>query len=179
MTQGLRDKALKKVASPLGGTQAGRPAAARSGGAADLTNDEFGFLIEGLAFAPRPLRAAAQQATRDLDLGPRGAFILRLVAGGVAFPNELAAVLKVGRSLITAELAKLTEAGLIVATPGARDRRRSQLSLTPAGAALARRVHGALRQAIARNLAAYSADDIRMFARMLHDARRLDGGEAG
>lgn len=170
MNKDLRDQALKRVESPLRNRPGLGPAAV-SGGALELSHEEFGLLTEGLAFAQRPIRASAEQATRDYELGPRGPFILRLLAGGVAFPNELAAVLRVGRSLITAELAKLTEAGLITATQGTGDRRRSHLSLTPQGAELAQRIYSSIRQNIARNLAAYSPDELRLFARMLRDVR--------
>lgn len=171
---GIREASLQKVASPLGKDAGGQD---RAGKPLSLGWDELGFICEGLSFGQRPIRAAARDVTRRHGLGPRGAFILSLISNGITYPLELAAIFNVGRSLITAELAKLTEAGLIVATPGKEDRRRSQLALTPAGEAACEEVRGAMARIISRNLAGYSPEEIRLFARMLHDVHRLEGDE--
>jgi DNA-binding MarR family transcriptional regulator len=129
-------------------------------------------VIEGLAFSQRPIRAATKQVTERYDLGPRGAFILALVAQGISSPMELASVLCVGRSLITAELVRLTNAGLIATTEGTKDRRRLQLSLTPSGKAAREQVRTAMGQIVTENLSAYAPDELRLFAQMLRDTRR-------
>jgi DNA-binding MarR family transcriptional regulator len=139
--------------------------------------DELGPLLEGLAFAQRPLRAATRRVTRQYDLGPRGAFILSLISGGKIYPLELSDMLKAGRSLITAELARLTEAGLVTASPGRHDRRRSELALTPLGQQACQRVRDEMARIVRRNLAGYSAEDVMLFARMLRDVRQLEPDE--
>lgn len=145
--------------------------------APSLAWDDIGHVLEGLAFAQRPIRAATRKVTMRHKLGPRGAFILSLISGGVRYPLDLSVALKVGRSLVTAELDRLREAGLITSTPGEEDRRRSQLALTEEGAKACEEVRLAMRRMISRNLEGYSAEEIRLFGRMLRDARRLDDDE--
>ena len=172
----IRNAAFKKMASPLGKTMR-EQTPARATNSVDLGWDELGFICEGLSFGQRPIRAAAQDVTRRYNLGPRGAFILSLISNGVVYPLELAAIFKVGRSLITAELTRLTEAGLIAATPGTDDRRRLRQALTEKGKAACEEVRGAMARIVSRNLVGYSVEEIRLFARMLHDVRRLENEE--
>ena len=116
--------------------------------------------------------------TERYDLGPRGAWILNLISSGVVHPTDLSTMFAVGRSLITAELVRLTEAGLIVARPGEQDRRRSELALTPAGEVASRQIRERIAAIIHENLRDYSADEMRKFARMLRDVRgKGDAGE--
>lgn len=176
LNKGVRNATLEKVKSPLGNKQGNQPHA-HDAEPITLGWDELGFVCEGLSFGQRPIRAAARDVTLRHGLGPRGAFILSLISNGIVYPLELAAVFKVGRSLITAELARLTEAGLIAATPGKEDRRRSQLKLTPAGEEACKEVRTAMARIISRNLAGYSVEEVRLFSRMLHDVRRLEDEE--
>lgn len=132
--------------------------------------DEIGQVCLGLAFAMRPLRAATRGVTEAYDLGPRGAWILSLIDAGHVFPRDLAAAFRIGRSLITAELTRLTSAGLIDSRPGS-DRRRTELALTPAGLEACQKVRREMKEAITTNLAAYSAEEIHLFIRMLSDVR--------
>ncbi len=145
---------------------------------AALAWSELGLVVEGLAYGQRPLRAATREVTREYDLGPRGAWILSLISGGKRYPLELSETLKTGRSLITAELARLTEAGLVTASPGSGDRRRSELALTPLGEAACQRVRLELERIVRRNLAAYSAAEVRLFIAMLRDVRHVEQDEA-
>ena len=143
----------------------------------DLGWDELGRLVEGMVWAQRPIRAAAHAITQQHDLGPRGAFILSLIEGGLVFPHELATALRIGRSLITAELVRLTEAGLVTATPGKQDRRRSELALTPSGHAACEAVRTAMARIIRRNLTGFSADEVRRLTTMLLAVSRLTDDE--
>lgn len=129
-------------------------------------------IIAGLVFAQRPINSAGKEATERLDLGPRGTFILSLVNRGVRYPKDLAMVLQVGRSLISSELSRLTEAGLIATTAG-DDRRRSELSLTAAGEAVNTAVRARLVAKLELGLSDYSADQAQLFARMLRDVGRV------
>ena len=156
---------------------AAKPLQEEPAGIDSLGWDELGPLLEGLAFAQRPLRAATRQVTRQYDLGPRGAFILSLISSGKKYPLELSDMLKAGRSLITAELARLTEAGLVTASPGRHDRRRSELALTPLGQQACQRVRDEMARIVRRNLADYSVDEVMLFARMLRDVRQLEEDE--
>lgn len=136
---------------------------------------EIAPVIEGLAFSARPLKAATREVTGRYALGPRGTFILSLIANGLRYPAEISQMLMVGRSLITAELGRLTDAGLISARPGASDRRRSELALTPRGRAACDEVRAEMARLVRENLASYSPGEIALFARMLRDARKVEG----
>lgn len=178
MTGTRRDETLAKV-SP---SYEQLPAAATAGPpvtrVADMAWEELGLVVEGLAFSQRPIRAAAREVTRRHNLGPRGAFILSLISGGLIYPLDLATALNIGRSLITAELARLTEAELITARPGQLDRRRSELALTEAGKAACAEVRETMQRIVSRNLSRYTPDEVRLLARMLHDVRQLGPGES-
>ncbi len=137
----------------------------------ELTWDDLAGVIDGLAYAPRPIQASARELTERLGLGRRGAFILNLISHGVSFPAELARALGTRRSLITADLGRLKDAGLIAASSSDGDKRRSRLSLTAAGEAAVRSIRDAIAEILRRNLADYSLDEIQLFARMLRDAR--------
>ena len=139
--------------------------------------NELGLVCEGLAYGQRLLKAATKPVTRQYSLGPRGAFILSLISGGARYPLDLANAMKCGRSLITAELIRLTDAGLVIAHPGEKDRRRSELALTAEGESACERVRGEMERLVRRNMAAYTADDVRLFSRMLRDIRHLEDDE--
>lgn len=164
----VRDEVLGKVASPLRGTGGRRAHAETPAGQTPLSEDEIGFIIEGLVYAGRPVMAAAEPLNRAHDLGPRGAFILSLVDRGVHAPMELAVALQIGRSLVTAELARLTEAGLIAALQEKRDQRRRRLTLTASGQEALAALRGSLWGIVTEGLADYSPAEIRLFGEMLH-----------
>lgn len=133
--------------------------------------EDLGYLIDGLAFAQTPVREATNSVTQKYNLGPRGAYILRLLANGLLYPLELANALCCGRSLITAELSRLTDAGLVDSRPGRTDRRRSELTLTALGQEETEKLREEIRRIVSANLADYTPNEVRKFAVMLHAAR--------
>jgi DNA-binding MarR family transcriptional regulator len=159
---------LQRMRSTLGDHPAEGERAADE---AELTWDDFGLVSEGLAFAVRPLRRATVEITRRYDLGPRGAWMLNLINNGLRYPTEISAMFSVGRSLITAELARLTEAGLVTSRPGEQDRRKTELALTAEGEAACAAIRDSVAEIIRTHLAGYSNADIRKFAQMLRDVR--------
>jgi DNA-binding MarR family transcriptional regulator len=172
-----RDKVLAKITKP--GRERFQALVGESGddALAQLGSDELGQMVEGLTFAQRAVNGAATRTIKTYSLGPRGPWICTLIAGGVSYPLELAVALKCGRSLVTAELARLTEAGLITATPGKHDRRRSELALTSAGKKAADEVRSEMIRILRRNLAGYSVAELKLFARMLTSVARLEPDE--
>ena len=129
-------------------------------------------MCQGLAFAQRPLLAATKDVTARHSLGPRGAWLINLISAGVVFPHELSEVMGIGRSLMSAELARLTEAGLIESTPGATDKRRTELALTAMGKAEHKVIRSEIERIVRAALADYSADEVRLLSRMLRDLRQ-------
>jgi DNA-binding MarR family transcriptional regulator len=139
--------------------------------------NKIGELMEGLAYAQRPIHAAVREITKQLGLGRRGAFILNLVAEGSEYPNELATKLRTSRSLITADLNRLIDAGLIESTAGVEDKRMTRLHLTGAGRKVCADIRNEMARIVVRNLARYSDSDLQLFTEMLVAVRRLDPGE--
>lgn len=139
---------------------------------------DIAFLVHGMAFAPAPLHRATRGVTQRHDLGPRGTWMLNLIAIGLNHPHELAEMLRIGRSLVSAELARLSDAGLIAAQPGKTDRRRSELTLTAAGEAALEEVHGELTRLVTESLSHYTPDELRLCGRILADMQQaVRGGE--
>jgi DNA-binding MarR family transcriptional regulator len=137
-----------------------------------LSWDEIGLLCEGLSLASRPMGVAIEGITEEFSLGPRGAWITVLIAAEqVFFPLDLAQVFQIGRSLITAELTRLTDAGLITYRQSAKDGRRAELKLTPLGDTVQRRVKQELSNLVIQRLSSYRREDILLCTRMLRDFR--------
>jgi DNA-binding MarR family transcriptional regulator len=153
-----------------GGQASGNMKKTDRAAAQELTWDEIGFICEGLVLAPRPQRDATRSITEEYSLGPRGAWIAVLISiGEVVFPLDLTKFFHIGRSLITAELTRLSDAGLIVYRKSENDGRRVQLVLTPLGHSVQRRVKAELTKLVTRGLASYTHEQALLFGRMLHD----------
>lgn len=140
----------------------------------DLSWADIGFLIEGFAFAARPLQKATEDVTQEYALGPRGAWMVMLIARGGLFPLDLTRLFEVGRSLITVELNRLSEAGLITYTRHGSDGRRTELALTPLGEKVNRRLKSALGKLVKQQLRGYSREEIVLCASLLRDFRRAN-----
>lgn len=138
---------------------------------APLDWDDVGFLAQGLTFAQRPLKRATEKVTERYSLGPRGAWMLNIINAGISLPNELSQLLNIGRSLVSAELARLAEAGLITSEPGPTDRRTTVLSLTEAGQQAHAEVRNETMRILTEALNSYSPAQIRLMSRMLQDLR--------
>jgi DNA-binding MarR family transcriptional regulator len=130
---------------------------------------DIAFLVHGMAFASGPLHRATKGVTERHDLGPRGTWVLNLVSIGLNHPHELAEILRIGRSLVSAELARLVEAGLVVSRQGRSDRRRSELALTPLGEEALKEVRGELARLVTESLGHYSPEELRLCGRILSD----------
>lgn len=139
--------------------------------------DKIGKLVEGLAYASRPIHASARDVAKKLGLGRRGPFILNLVSEGREYPNELATKFGTSRSLITADLNRLIEAGLLTATSAETDKRRTRLQLTEAGRVVCGNIRSEMARIVTRNLATYSEDETRLFMEMLQAVGRLEPSE--
>ena len=162
------DKTLR-FSSDLNRRTPERPAKAEG---AAFDTDEVAFLAEGLAFGQRALQAATAPVTQRYDLGPRGAWILNVISHGIAYPLELASVFCVGRSLITAELARLSDAGLIESRPGKDDRRKTELTLTDLGKQASDEVRREFSAIVHRRLAGFDAAEVRVAAEVLRALAR-------
>ena len=134
-----------------------------------LSDEEVAHLCSVMGVAPRQLAKAREAITEQFDLGPRGAWILGMIGVGIDSPSGLADALRIGRSLATTELNRLSDAGLIEALRGRSDGRRSQLILTAAGHEAHERLGRALTTFVNTRLAAYTRDELLLCARILRD----------
>lgn len=141
-----------------------------------LTWADIAFLVHGMAFAPAPLHRATNGVTERHDLGPRGTWVLNLISIGLVHPHELAEMLRIGRSLMSAELTRLTEAGLITSRQLPSDRRRSELALTSAGEAALKEVRDELARLVTESLGHYSPEELRLCGRILADMQKAVDG---
>jgi DNA-binding MarR family transcriptional regulator len=147
------------------------------GGKLNLTWDEIGLLCEGMSLASRPMGFAVKDITEEYSLAPRGAWITAIIAAGRIHPLDLADLFRVGRSLITAELTRLADAGLIQFEQHAQDGRRTELKLTALGNTVMRRVRDELSKLILQRLAAYTREEVLLCSRMLRDFRVPQSGD--
>lgn len=140
-------------------------------GAGPLDWNDIGFLVYGFALAGRPLQKATERVTERYDLGPRGAWLINIISSGITYPHLLAEVVRISRSLISNELSRLTQAGLITRKPGSKDRRSTELMLTDLGRETLEEIRGELRAIVTQGLVHYTPDQVRLCAQMLSDLR--------
>jgi DNA-binding MarR family transcriptional regulator len=140
-----------------------------TGASTALTDEEIAHFCSVLGVAPRQLATARDAVTSEFDLGPRGAWMLGMIEVGIDSPSKLADALRIGRSLATTEINRLSDAGLIEARRGAGDGRRSELTLTPRGRKANDRLRRALAALIGERLGHYSRDELMLCARILLD----------
>jgi len=134
-----------------------------------LSWEEIGLIAQGLTLASRPLKGATRSVTEEHGLGPRGAWILRLIeTGQVVHPLDVTNFFHISRSVITEELAQLTQCRLIAYRKSKQDGRRVELTLTRLGEAASLRVQEELKKLIVERFSSYSQSEVLQFSRMLH-----------
>ena len=141
-------------------------------GADDYAADEIGFFFGALASARDQFGHVTKELAREYGVGPRGPWMVGLIGRQPVAPRELAAFFNTGKSLITAELRQLQEAGLINYAKSDSDGRKVELSLTPLGNQLRKRVTAGLALMFRQRLGGYSKNDIMLCARLLSDFAR-------
>ena len=136
---------------------------------AELSHEEMRAFTHALTAARGQFAHVTKALCSEFGLGPRGPWIIGLVGRSGLAPHELATFYNVGRSLITAELNKLVEAGLLLQTREQRDGRRVTLSLTSAGRAVYDRLETDFHVFLSSRLAGYSREDVALCTRLLGD----------
>lgn len=141
-----------------------------------LSWEDIGYFGNAIAIASRQWRSAAKAVRDEYALGPHGPWIVGLMASThVLYPSDLTRVLRCGRSLISAELNKLSEAGLINTRKSEDDGRQIELTLTPLGAEVNARIAEGLTTMVEERLVHHSRDEVMACANLLRD---LAGGGA-
>jgi len=135
-----------------------------------LTWDEVGFFLNAVTTAPRQWRAATMAIRDEFALKPRGPWILGLIcAGRVVFPSDLARIFDCSPGLITGELNRLIDAGLVATRKHEPDGRQLELTSTPFGEIVHKRIAKALVEMVQNRLVGYTKDEIMFAARLLRD----------
>ncbi len=145
------------------------PEPERAKAAPVLSRDEIGFFSQSLSAARGQFTQATKAMCAEFGLAPRGPWIIGILGRTPMAPHALAEIFSVGRSLITAELAKLSDADLIHQEKDASDGRRVTLSLTPLGRKAYDRLGADMGGFLTQRLAGYSREEILLCARMLSD----------
>ena len=149
----------------------------------ELSAEEISLFCQAVGVAPRRMGQGARETIARYDLGQRGVWIMGLISVGLDSPSRLSDALCIGRSLFTAELNRLSAAGLVVAEKDNLDGRRLKLRLTDKGNAANRELQASLNAFVRESLEGFSREDVMLCARLLlafagSDANRL-GPAAG
>ena len=138
--------------------------------ALSVTWSEIGRLAEAITFARTQLFAPAQGIREAHRLGPRGIWILGLISSGrIRFQSDIAKLWNLARSMVTEEMNRLIEAGLVATRPDDADRRQIRLELTAKGHQVNDQLGSAFAEVINTRLAGYSHEDLALCIRLLDD----------
>lgn len=106
------------------------------------------------------LRQDALRAFEGLGVRPVKALLIELIARGMQHPKALAEVLDTVPSTISMMLSELESAGYIVRALDSEDKRRTLLTLTPAGDDLRRQLRERWQQTACRRVEVLSAEEL-------------------
>jgi DNA-binding MarR family transcriptional regulator len=147
---------------------AGRGSCSSTSAAPFLTPEELTEIAQCLIFAARPLKAATDKVTAKYGLGTRGAWFLLLIDRGlVTNPSDVEKHFHIVRSLITAELGRLTKARLITYRKDTADRRRVRLALTRTGTSATLAIRKDLAKVITAGFARYPRAEVLKLSNIL------------
>ena len=130
---------------------------------------EIGQFAEALTFARRALFTPIDEINADYTLGPRGIWVIGLIASGrIRSPSDLARHFGIPKSLVTEQIAMLVSQDLVATAQAQDDKRQKTLSLTPRGRALNDRLGAAFEAKLDQLLGRYSAADVRFCTELLN-----------
>lgn len=107
------------------------------------------------------LRQDALRAFESLGMRPFKALLVELIARGFEHPKELAEMLDIVPPTVSTMLSELEAAGYIARALDPEDKRRTLITLTPAGEALRETLAERWREAAGRRVAALSPEELR------------------
>lgn len=157
--------AESRAATPDGGRDVIRRAADRVSSAdADASRDAT-RVMDSLRRVVHALRVATRASERSFGLSAAQLFVLRQIAlaPGVSM-THLARRTRTTQSSVSEVVARLVRRGFVDRHPAASDRRRAQLSLTPAGTALLDHAPESVQERLLAGLARLSEADRRALA---------------
>lgn len=132
-----------------------------------LDRDEISQFCNLVGMAPRVLAASRGAVTEKYDLGPRGAWILGLTQRGINSPSKLTEVLCIQRSLVTLELSRLSDAGLVTTSRNPEDGRRLVVKLTAKGRRVCQELEDAVEEFVLGRFAGLEREELLALLRAL------------
>ncbi|HEU4628552.1 MAG TPA: MarR family transcriptional regulator [Gemmatimonadaceae bacterium] len=127
------------------------------------------------------LRASSTAVQRDTGVSGAQLFVLQQLAQQpVASLNELAARTRTHQSSVSAVVSRLAERQLVTRNPSAEDGRRTEIALTPAGAAVLADAPPTLQTSLVAALRRLTAEQCRTLADGLEawvEAAGVSGGD--
>jgi DNA-binding MarR family transcriptional regulator len=136
----------------------------------DIPWSDIGRFAEAIMLAQRELLAAARDIRDEFELGPRGTWILGLLATGrVTTQADVVRRYKVARSIIAEEVSLLAKADLVACIPHDEDRRQISLRITKLGIAANGRMGEAMAARMAERLNRYTRADLMFCTGLLED----------
>ncbi|MFD2794384.1 MarR family winged helix-turn-helix transcriptional regulator [Promicromonospora vindobonensis] len=126
-------------------------------------------LVSALQSLSRAQREAAAHIAQELDWPRSGVTVLHLLTRcGPVSLTDVAAHLRIDLSVASRQVSTLADAGYVVRTVDAEDRRVRTVELTEAGRTLAAEASGAYTGLIDRAFAAWSPEDVAEATRTLN-----------
>lgn len=130
---------------------------------------EIGQFAEALTFARRALFTPIDEINADYTLGPRGIWVIGLIASGrIRTQADLARHFGIPKSMVTEQVALLVSQDLVATAQSPDDKRQKTLSLTSRGRALNDRLGAAFEAKLDQLLGRYSAEDVRFCTELLN-----------
>lgn len=136
---------------------------------ARLPSGPIGQLLASIGNLSTCLGAIHAQLSQRHGLGPRGIWMLSWISEGHGYPGYIAKAMILPPSVVSGDLRRLSEAGLVTRNRDGEDKRRLCYCLTPPGAALLSEAHGLYVVALADKIASYPAEDIGKTLRILYE----------
>jgi DNA-binding MarR family transcriptional regulator len=152
------------MTSPRRGTKSGDKAGLA------LSWAEIGRLAEALTVAREELLTPALEINQRFSLGPRGIWIIGLVATGrIRTQSDVARLYRIGRSMVTEQIGLLVRQGLVVSEQSKEDQRKKAISLTELGWSVNQQLGDAFTARLQERIGHYSADEVNLCIDLLYD----------
>lgn len=180
----LAPRSIPPTSSAMDGTAVERSSSGRRSRreqrdrSVDIAWSDVGRFAEAIMRAQRELLSAARGIREEFALGPRGTWILGLIATGrIRTQADVVKRYDLGRSIIAEEMARLTQAGLVQSERDGGDRRQVALRLTRAGEQANARMGEAMAAHMAERMEGYTLGDLLFCTGLLEDMARPAPGQ--
>ncbi len=140
---------------------------------ARLPSGAVGRLLASIGNLSTSLGAIHARFAQERDLGPRGIWVLSWISEGQGNPGMIAQKMILPPSVISGDLNRLVDAGLVARSRSGVDARRIDYRLTDAGRELLHQAHGEYAALLGDRLASYPPEELDRLLRMLFEISLL------